>query len=109
MCKQSKRARGPRPPFVAETCAGQRRQGLDGRWYVSTINDAGQYVWVPAPRPALRRLASATRRYARAYGPAAAEFAAQRAADALHRAVLPAADPYLLDNAKAAWDHARVY
>lgn len=97
----SKYARMGRPPYAAESCAGQTRLGNDGQRYVSRPNDKGQYVWVLVPKTRMERVRSTARRAVREYGPAAAEYAAYRAARHLHQKMLPDLNYF---NHQLAWD-----
>jgi len=50
-CKKIANARtsGRRvPPYVARMCAGQKKKGMDGEWYVSVKRKGGVYVWKKA-------------------------------------------------------------
>lgn len=89
-----------RPPYLAASCPWQSKPGNDGRMYTSTPNDKGQFVWVPAARGRLQAARSTVRRAVADYGPAAAEYAAGRAARALHTHLMPGVDYF---NHQLAW------
>lgn len=89
-----------RPPYSAEGCAWQVRQGNDGRSYVSQPNDRGQFVWVLVRPGRTQRARSAVGRALVQHGPAAAQFAVDRAARMLHARVLPGINYF---NHQAAW------
>ena len=89
-----------RPPFLAASCAWQTKPGNDGRPWTSTPNDRGQFVWVPVAPSRIQRARSAVRRAAAEHGPAVAQYAAGRAARALHTHLMPGVNYF---NHQLAW------
>lgn len=96
-CRATKKIPGDgRPAFMADSCAFQKRRGVNGRMYVSQPNDRGQYVWVPVPDPLHRRVAGAgwkaarqARRVAGEYGPLAASKVVHAAARHAYGRMVP--------------------
>lgn len=88
------------PPYSAYGCAFQVRTGNDGRRWVSQPNDKGQFVWVPVPKTLGQKIKSGGRRLVKDYGPMAAEYYAWKAAQMLHKGLLPGID---YDNHQVAW------
>lgn len=91
---------GARPPYPAEGCAWQTRRGNDGKAYVSQPNDRGQFVWVPVRQGRIQRARSVVRQAVAQHGPAAAQYAAGRAARLLHARMLPGINYF---NHQLAW------
>lgn len=105
-CAPTKKTRGPLPPYTADGCAWQTRQGRDGRMYTSQPNDLGQFVWVLKPPTRGERLKKSARTLAREYAPLAASKAASIASRHLYQTLLPG---HNYDNAQAVFQGRQYY